>query len=114
MTNELPVSQTGPPTTPLTLLVDRIGEQARLPLPLTPFVGRQSELATLIDFLKRPSGRLLTVTGAGGVGKTRLVVEGARQAAGEFRDGVAFVNLGPIGDPSLVGVTIARALGLRD
>jgi predicted ATPase/DNA-binding CsgD family transcriptional regulator len=112
--SELPASQIGQPKTPLTLLVDRIWEQARLPAPLTPFVGRHADLATLAELLQRPNIRLLTVTGAGGVGKTRLAVEAARLAAEDFPDGVAFVSLGAISDPSLVGMTIARAVGLRD
>lgn len=114
MTDELPASQIGQPATPLTVVVDRIWEQARLPLPLTPFVGRYEELARLAELLQRPNIRLLTVTGAGGVGKTRLAVEAARLAAKVFPDGVAFVNLAAISDPSLVGMTIARAVGLRD
>ena len=58
--------------------------------------------------------RLVTLTGAGGAGKTRLAVEVAGQIAAEFPDGVWYVDLAPITDPELVPVTAARALGLPD
>ena len=58
--------------------------------------------------------RLVTLTGAGGVGKTRLAIQVAAQLAGEFGDGVGYVDLAPINDPELVPLTVARALGLPD
>ena len=84
-----------------------------LPGPHTPLVGREQELSEIGMFL---SGgvRLLTLTGTGGVGKTRLALQAAREAAGLFPDGVAFVALASLGDPTLVLSTVAKSLGLRE
>ena len=84
----------------------------RLPAQLTSFVGRDAELTQLRELLAQ--NRMLTLTGAGGVGKTRLAIQAAGQTAGEFGDGVWYVDLAPINDPALVPVTVARALGLPD
>ncbi len=84
----------------------------RLPVQLTSFVGRvdeMSEIARLVDV-----NRLVTLTGAGGVGKTRLAVHVATNLAGEFGNGAWYVDLAPITDPDVVAVTVARALGLPD
>ena len=83
----------------------------RLPTHLTSFVGRESQVAEVRSLLNE--NRLLTLTGAGGAGKTRLAVEVAGQMA-EFGDGPWYVDLAPITDPELVPVTAARALGLSD
>ncbi|BBX44435.1 helix-turn-helix transcriptional regulator [Mycobacterium cookii] len=83
-----------------------------LPTQLTSFVGRESELTELRELLVE--NRLVTVTGAGGAGKTRLTIELAGQLSGEFDDGVWYVDLAPITDPDLVPITVARALGLPD
>src|ERR1700730_5329107 len=77
-----------------------------LPVQLTNFVGRQAELSQLRELLSE--NRLVTLTGAGGVGKTRLAIQIAGQLAGEFSDGVWWVDLAPIADPELVAVTVAR------
>jgi predicted ATPase/class 3 adenylate cyclase/DNA-binding CsgD family transcriptional regulator len=84
----------------------------RLPAQFTTFVGRQAELTQVRDLLA--ANRLVTLTGAGGAGKTRLAIQIAGQIAGEFADGVWYVDLAPITDPDLVPITMARALGLPD
>jgi len=83
-----------------------------LPVQLTSFVGRQAELNRARDLLAE--NRVVTLTGAGGVGKTRLAIQAAAQLAGGFDGGVQYVDLAAITDPNLVPVTMARALGLPD
>jgi predicted ATPase/class 3 adenylate cyclase/DNA-binding CsgD family transcriptional regulator len=83
-----------------------------LPMALTSFVGREAELTQIHEILS--GNRLVTLTGAGGAGKTRLAIQIAGQLSGEFGDGVWYVDLAPITDPELVPVTVARALGLPD
>jgi len=84
----------------------------RLPVQLTNFVGRGPQMADVEKMLA--DNRLVTLTGAGGVGKTRLALEIAARLAPEFRDGVWYADLAPITDPELVPVAVARALGLPD
>ena len=83
-----------------------------LPTQLTTFVGRERELAEALDLL--PATRLLTLTGPGGTGKTRLSLQIAAAAADDFPDGVWFVALDAVRDPDLVAPTIARTLGLAE
>ncbi|MGO4446106.1 LuxR C-terminal-related transcriptional regulator [Mycobacterium sp. 2YAF39] len=83
-----------------------------LPAQLTSFVGRTAEMADVRARLSQ--NRLVTLTGAGGSGKTRLAVEIAASIAGEFAGGVWYVDLAPITNPVVVAVTVARALGLPD
>ena len=84
----------------------------RLPRPRTSFVGREYEIAEARDLLE--CNRLLTLTGPGGCGKTRLAMALAAGAADHFAQGVQFVSLAAIRDPSLVPVSIAQGIGLQD
>ena len=83
-----------------------------LPKPLTSFVGREGELAQAKRLLQ--GSYLVTLTGPGGSGKTRLCIALAAAVAGDYRDGVYFVPLAPIRDPGLVPSTIAQSIGLQD
>lgn len=83
-----------------------------LPTHLTSFVGRQSEIGNLRKALL--SNRLVTLTGAGGAGKTRLAVQVAADLAENYADGICYIDLAPITHPAVVPVTAARALGLPD
>jgi predicted ATPase len=84
---------------------------SRVPSALDEFVGRELELRALLDLLSG-SARLITVTGPGGVGKTRLAVEAARQSVVHFRDGVQFVGLSSVAEPELVTAAILTTLEL--
>jgi predicted ATPase/transcriptional regulator with XRE-family HTH domain len=85
-----------------------------LPTPPTPLIGRKTEMAALLTLLDEPTCRLITLTGVGGTGKTRLALEVAHSAADRIPDGVAFADLAPLADPALVGAEIAETLGLGE
>ncbi len=84
------------------------------PVPLTPIIGRERERAALVTLLGASAIRLVTLTGAGGSGKTRLALAVGAQLQDEFGDGVAFVDLAPVRDAGLVLPAIAGALGVRE
>ena len=83
-----------------------------LPSPLTPFIGRSAVIATVCAAVREV--RLVTLTGIGGTGKTRVALEVAAAVAPQFPHGVAFVDLAPISDPALLAGALAAALGLHE
>ncbi len=85
-----------------------------LPLQRTPFVGREREIAEVAELLRQADIRLVTLTGTGGTGKTRLAVQVAAELLDDFPDGVFFVGLAALADPDLVVPTIAQTLGVRE
>ncbi|MEO0564814.1 MAG: LuxR C-terminal-related transcriptional regulator, partial [Chloroflexota bacterium] len=85
-----------------------------LPVYHTSFVGRQDEIEDLVALVRDPAAHLLTLTGPGGIGKTRLAVEVARRVRGDFADGVCFIPLdGHITDDESFFLAVRRALGLQ-
>ena len=93
-------------------LVDDTHQPGDLPIPPTRLLGRARELASITARLQSLEVRLLTLTGPGGIGKTRLALEAAAQAQGLFGGGVFFVALGDLRDPSLVAPELAKVIGV--
>jgi predicted ATPase/DNA-binding CsgD family transcriptional regulator/transcriptional regulator with XRE-family HTH domain len=85
-----------------------------LPQPLGSLIGRDDDVAALRELLPSAEGRLVTLTGVGGAGKTRLALHVAAELLGAFADGVWFVEFAPTADPTLVPQVVAAALGVRD
>ena len=86
--------------------------RTNLPIPATPFLGREHELAQVCGLLE--DARLLTLTGPGGTGKTRLGLQAAAEASERYPDGIFWVPLAPLRDPELVLATAGQALGAKD
>ena len=87
---------------------------ANLPVPPNALIGRRRELAEIVERVRDEKVRLLTLTGPGGAGKTRLALQVAADVVGDFPDGVFFVALASLKDPNLVLPTVAQTLGLVD
>jgi predicted ATPase/class 3 adenylate cyclase len=85
-----------------------------LPIQPTPLLGREREVAEIADLLRHADVRLLTLTGTGGTGKTRLALQSAAELIDDFEDGVFLVALAPISDPELVASTVAGALSVSE
>jgi predicted ATPase len=85
-----------------------------LPVQPTPLIGRETEIAAVTQLLRRPAVRLVTLTGAGGSGKTRLALQVAADRLEDLPNGAWFVDLAPLSDPALVPSAIATALGVRE
>ena len=85
-----------------------------LPAQATPLIGREAELGEIVKRLDSEGVRLLTLTGPGGIGKTRLSLQAAADLIDRFEDGVYFVDLAPIRDPEAVPAAIARVVGIRE
>jgi non-specific serine/threonine protein kinase len=95
-----------------TVLPAPSGPPRRLPVPLSDLIGREQELEEVAGWLGR--SRLVTLVGVGGVGKTRLAIAAAERVNGQFAEGVWFVDLAPLSDPSLLTQTLLRALDIRE
>jgi predicted ATPase len=87
---------------------------SNLPAQRTAFVGRNREVASAVELLRRKDVRLVTITGPGGIGKTRMALRVAEEVASHFPGGLYFVNLDAVGDPGMIAPFIAQTLGLRE
>jgi predicted ATPase len=99
----MPLTQALAPTSPL----------INLPAPLTSLVGAEPIVAEVVTLLRRAEVRLVTITGPGGVGKTRTAIQAAREVVADFSDGVGFVPLDPVNDPALLTTQIVQVLHLE-
>jgi predicted ATPase len=90
------------------------GPGTPVPSPLTELIGREEEAARILELLRRPSVRLVSLVGPGGIGKSRLAIDVATRIRDEFEDGATFVPLASVDQPRLVANAIALALGMQD
>jgi predicted ATPase/class 3 adenylate cyclase len=88
--------------------------RTNLPVPATAFLGRERELRDVVELIDREDSRVVTLTGPGGTGKTRLMLQAAAEASDRFPDGVLWIPLAPLRDESAVGAAFAQALEVRD
>ena len=88
--------------------------RTNLPIPATPFVGREREVAEVVEIIARDDVRIVTLTGPGGTGKTRLAAQAAAEAAGQFPDGIWWIALASLRDPALVLSALAQTLGVKE
>ncbi len=86
--------------------------RTNLPVPATPFLGREQELAAVVGMLDEPDARLVSLVGPGGTGKTRLALQAAAEASDAYPDGVFWAPLAPLRDPALVLPAVAAALSV--
>jgi predicted ATPase/DNA-binding XRE family transcriptional regulator len=110
----VPASSSAARTAPTIMGYRPTGLQRNLPLQITSFIGRERELRQLESLLWKAGIRLVTLTGPGGSGKTRLALQVAASLVDDFADGVYFVNLAPVTTPELVPAAIAGALQVKE
>jgi non-specific serine/threonine protein kinase len=114
MSQRRPIAKLAP--APLPIRLDQAAGRTleQLPLPLTSFIGREGEVRAIGSLLDRSDVRLVTLTGPGGVGKSRLALRVAEDWSSAFTDGVAFVPLADVHDPERVAAVVAETLGVFD
>jgi predicted ATPase/DNA-binding CsgD family transcriptional regulator len=103
-----------PPAHSMSSVLEDVSIRNAIPLPLTPLIGREEEIAHIQALLDGQGARLLTLTGPGGIGKTRLAIEVVTRLANDFAHGACFVSLAPVRDPQLVVGAVAQSLGVQE
>ncbi len=113
MENGTPAAQHSSRPAPSSRVSDREA-LSKVPVPRTPLIGRNRDVNAIVDMLREDDIPLVTLTGPGGVGKTRLALQVAAALEDVFADGAHFIELASIRDPKLVLPTIAQRFGLTD